>query len=216
MKAISLDTLFMKLRRQILLAESYSEIKNLAFIIKSCRLKPYSYFFEAKSSKLILYKWWFDEYGNSLRILKKQRLKITYNDLALNKDKISSTDLYYGLPLDKISRMSKLVFICAGRDEDMLEDCFFISYLGIDNYLRTYLYMFGELTQVSSLLLGIANLKAIAKNVDIKYFQELKKKENIVLPCQDARVWLSYNPPSEEFLKIIEKQHEAVFLLTQR
>lgn len=215
MKAINLNTLYMKLKRQLLLLESYSEIKNLTSIIKYCRLKPYSYFFEQKSNQLILYRWWFDEFGNSFTINKKKRISIKYNDLSLDRNKISSTDIYYGLPLDKISKMSKLVFICAGKDEDMLEDCFFISYLGIDNYLRTYLYMFGELNQVSSLLLGIANLKYIARNSDIKYFQELRKKENIVYPCKDARVWLSFNPPSEEFLKIIGKTHNAVFLLTQ-
>jgi hypothetical protein len=216
MKAISIDTLYLILDKQISLAESYSEITNLSNIIKMCRLKPYSYFFESKSKNLLLYKSWFDEFGNSLKIIKRDRVKIIYNDLNLDRKNISSTDLYYGLSVDKIAKMSKLLFICAGKDDDLIDDCFFISYLGIDDYLRTYLYMYGELKQVSSLFLGLANLKLIAKNLDIKYFKELKKKENIAYPCVEAKAWLSYNPPSQDFLSILESSNEAVFLLTER
>jgi hypothetical protein len=51
--------------KYILLAQGYSEIKELSFIIKACRFKPHDYIFKDKSNKLILYTEWFDEYGNS-------------------------------------------------------------------------------------------------------------------------------------------------------
>jgi len=44
MKNPSLDSVYNSLNKHILLAESYTEIKKLAFIIKACRLKPYDYF----------------------------------------------------------------------------------------------------------------------------------------------------------------------------
>ena len=74
--------------------KSYTEIRNLSFIIKSCRLKPTKYYFGDKQNKTILYKEWFDEYNNSLIITRDKSPKIIYGDLSINK--FSYTDLYYG------------------------------------------------------------------------------------------------------------------------
>jgi hypothetical protein len=211
MKSPSLNSIYDKLKKHILLVESYTELKQLSFIIKACRLKPFSYFFEEKKSKLILYRWWFDEFGNSFKIVKNKQCKIIYNDLSLDLSKIACTDLYYGLSLEQIAKMSKLFFICAGKDEDTLNNVFLISFLGIDDYLRTFLYMYGEWQQVSSLYLGLGNLKAIGKNLDIKYFLKLNKKENIVLPCIQGEAWLTYLPANNDFLRTLEKQYDFNF-----
>ena len=65
---------------QILLVQSYTEIPELSFIIKSCRLKPYSYFFKEQSNKIILYSWWFDECGRiSLHILSSSFIHWSFN-----------------------------------------------------------------------------------------------------------------------------------------
>lgn len=211
MKSPSLDNIYAQLNKHILLAQSYSEIKELFFIIKSCRLKPYSYILEDKNNKLILHNHWIDEFNNSLHITKNKKIKLTLNDLSIDKDKIICTDLYYGLPLDKILKISKLVYLSTGKDEDTFEDCCLISCLGIDNYLRTYIYMYGEWSQVSSLLLGLKNLKTISKQIDIDNFIELNNKENIVLPCISGRAWLVCLPATDEFLQLIEKQCEIIF-----
>jgi len=205
MKSPSLDSVYFTLDKSLRLVESYTDIPNLAFIFRSCRLKPYSYFFENKSNKIVLYKWWFDEFGNSVKINNK-RIKIIYGDLSLNRSKISCTDLYYGLSLDKILKISKLAYISFGTDEDMYQDCALISLLGIDNYLRTYTYMYGYWKQISSLFLGIENLKIIAKNLGFQSYIELSNTKNIKLPCVSARAWLTCIPVSEEFSYILDKQ----------
>ena len=99
MKTPSLDKLYTQLNKHILLAQSYTEVPELFFIIKSCRLKPNKYVFEEKSSKVVLYRDWFDEFGNSLQI-KDKKLNLIYNNLSLDANKIVCTDLYYGLSLD--------------------------------------------------------------------------------------------------------------------
>jgi hypothetical protein len=210
MKSPSLDALYLTLHKHMLLAQSYSEVQELFFIIKTCRLKPYDYVMGERSEKLLLYKWWLDEFSNSLHILKSKRLEIVYNDLNIDRDKIVCTDLYYGLSLDRVAKMSKLVYLCAGKDEDLLEDAFFLTFLGLDNYLRSYMLLHGEWQQVSPLLLGLKNLKLIAHNADIKYFRQFENKEDMPIACASARQWLSFLPLSPSLLTQLDKQYEQL------
>lgn len=207
----NIDRLYVDIRKHILLAQSYTEINELAFIIKSCRLKPYTYIFESKNNKLILHRWWFDEFGNSFKIVKNKRIKIIYNDLSLQKNKIICTDLYHGLSLDKISKTSKFMYLLSGKDDDCNENCFFITFLGIDNYLRSYMYLYGEWQHVSPLLLGMKHLKNIAKHLDIKHFHKLTNKENSSLPCVRVDEWITFMPACEDFLQELKKSYDLIF-----
>ncbi len=210
MKSPSIDNFYTKLDKQILLAQSYTEISQLFFIIKACRLKPYSYVFESRSYKIVLYRHWIDEFGNSLHIIAKKRLKLIYNDVSLDRGNLVCTDLYYGLSLDKIVKISKLAYLCLGKDEDLYQDCAVITFLGIDNYLRSYQYLYGEWQAISPLTIGFNNLKIIAKNRDIKYFHQLDIKENMPIPCISSEQWLTFVPPSQAFLTHMEKGHEFI------
>jgi hypothetical protein len=148
-----------------------------------------------------------------LKIIKRNKLKIIYGDLLIDRSKIPNTDLYFGISIPKVIKMSKLMFINCGLDEDLYQENILVSFLGIDDRLRTYLYMYGAWQQVSTMLLGIKNLKEIAKNWDLNNFIELSKAENNALPCQSGRVWLSCLPPNEEFLSILDKQCGIVYSL---
>lgn len=209
MRSPSIDYLHAKLDKQIRLAEGYTEIKGLNFIIKACRLKPYDYIFREKDNKIILHRWWFDEYSNSFEITKRKKIKITYNDLRLDRNKIIGTDLYYGLSIDRVAKMSKLVHLLSGKDEDLFQPCSLLTFLGIDNHLRSYLYWDGEWQQVSPLMLGMKNLQTIFKHLNIKLYQE--KKENSVLPCVEGRSFLSYIPASVNFLDLLKKRYEHIY-----
>lgn len=210
MRSPSIEFFHAQIEKLIRLAKSYSEIGALDFIIKACRLKPYDHVFVERSKKIILHRWWFDEFGNSLNILKNKKLRITYNDLRLDRNKIISTDLYYGLSLDRVAKMSKLVYLCAGKDEDLYQDCYLLSFLGTDNHLRTYLYWYGEWSQVSPLMMGTKHLKLFVANLDIKYFRALTKSEDTPIPCIQAQTWISYLPASKDFLDIIRKRYEPL------
>ena len=209
MKTPSLDKLYTQLNKHILLAQSYTEVPELFFIIKSCRLKPNKYVFEEKSSKVVLYRDWFDEFGNSLQI-KDKKLNLIYNNLSLDANKIVCTDLYYGLSLDRIVKISKLMYLCAGLDQDTQQDCFFLTLLGLDNYLRSYLYLYGEWRQVSSLLLGLNNLKILARHTDIQYFRNLSNKKDWPIPCSSAQEWLTCLPMSSALLSDLRKQSDKL------
>lgn len=210
MKSPSLDSFYQKIEKKILLAQAYTEIKELSFIIKSCRLKPYSYVFEDRENKITLHKWWFDEFGNSLKILDNKKIKIIYNDLSLDREKITCTDLYFNLEIPKILKMSKLAYIATGKEEDFYQDSYMLNFLGMDNYWRSYLYLYDEWIQVSPLLLKLNTLQFITKKRELKYFLEFNNKNNMPIPCLSSKQWLTYLPVSENLLTILKKEHEML------
>lgn len=218
MKSPSIERLYAQLNKHVLLVQSYTELNEMAFILKFCRLKPHSFIFKKRDTKLILHRLWIDEFGNSLRIVKNKGIRITYNDLALDKARIICTDLYYGLSIDKIAKMSKLMFLSSMKEEETYQTQFFITFLGLDNYLRSYVNLDGEWLQVSPLCLGMSALKNIARNIDLKHFKELISKKNAPLPCASARTWLSFMPPGREFIQLITKEYEQTlsFLNTNK
>jgi hypothetical protein len=215
MRSPSIERLHSTFNRHIKLVEAYTEIEGLAFIIKACRLKPYDYVFKNRDSKLILIRDWFDEFGNSFTIDHK-KINITYNDLKLNRDLIVSTDIYYGLSLENIVKISKLVYLVAGKDEDLLQECYILTFLGIDDHLRSYLYWYGSWQQVSPLIIGMKSLTLLAKHLEIKYFHQIVKKENSPMPCVQATSWISFLPASIGFLDIIEEQYKILFPILGR
>lgn len=217
MRSPSIEWLHAKLDKQIRLTESYTEIDGLAHIIKACRLKPYDYIFNERDNKITLHKWWFDEFGNSFSIVKNKNIDIVYNDLRLDRQKIVCTDLYYGLSIDNIVKMSKLVYLVVGKDEDLYQDCCLITFLGIDDHLRSYLYWYGEWQSVSPLLIGIKGLKYLANHLDIKYYLQIENKEKSTVPCTSEQTWISCLPAGPSFLSEIGKQSEvAINVLKQK
>ena len=204
----SLDIVYKELNRAIKLVESYTGIKKLAFVIKACRLKPIQYFFVERKQRLVLFNHWFDEYGNTLSITKNKKIKIIYNNLIIDRSKIICTDLYEGLSQDKVVKMSKLAFIFTGIDDETSQESAMVGYLGLDNYLRCFMYLDGEWEKIPPILLGFVNLRFIAKNHDIKFHKEFKYKK-YPMPCTSGSIWLTYLPASEEFISIINK-HSGV------
>ena len=184
----------------------------LEFVIRACRLKPAD-IFSNYSTKIVLHNNWIDESGNRLEITSKKKVKVHLNDLNINRKSLVTTDLYENLPLNKISKISCLAFFLVGKDEDMDEDHLLVSFLGIDGFLRSFCYIYGELHKVPNLYLGYKVLKTIMEHRDIKFFKELKIKENIIFPCIRQLAALSYWGPSKNFVSLIEGWNDSAFTL---
>lgn len=212
MKTQSLNSIYHKINKQISLVESYTEVEDLAYIIKACRLKPYDYLFKNKNPNLILHKWWVDEYGNSFK-LNGKRIELTFNDLKINQSNLINTDLYSGLLISNVLKMSKLIYINTGLDEEVYQRFYHINFLGIDNYLRSYLYMHDQLESIPPLTLGMKNLKLLAHHKDIKYFLTFKKKENNPVPCLQPEQWISSLPAHQDFIQEMNKHHPVIYNL---
>ncbi len=215
MKSINLDRFYHKINKHVLLTESYTEIKNLSFIIKSCRLKPKSILVN-HNYDLVLHNYWVDEFNNSLTI-KNKKIKVSYNNLDFLFP-VSTTDLYYGLSLDKIYKISKLLYIYSAKIEGTYDNFLLVSFLGIDNYWRTYYVYDGEISNCSPLILGFNTLREISDNLDVKYFIDIQSKNNnIIVPCYDKKAWLIYCPMHQDFISELKIHSEfAADFLTQQ
>lgn len=207
---ISMGKLYHCLRRSIKVLEAHTEIKGISNVIKTCRLKPYKFVFQQRSWKTFYYDWWFDEFGNSLKINKKKKIEIIYGDLSLNMNDIVCTDLYYGLSIDKVYKISKLAYINYGLDEETFEECILLSLLGIDDFFRTYLYVNGSWEQVSTLMIGYKNIDLILKNSNINNYKELANNKNIKLPCSINQAWLTSLPIQDNFVDVLDKQCKVI------
>lgn len=208
MKNPSLNTFYNKIFKSIAVAQGYTEIEYLSKIIQACRLKPVP-LLNGEKYKLQLYREWVDEFSNSLHLLKKKRIKIVYNNLLACRR--VSTDLYYGLDLYKVSKISSLSHVIVGYDEDLDQIYILLTFLGMDKYFRSYLYMYDEWQCVSPLLLGLARLQAILKKSDIQYFHQLSYKKNNMIPCQKVSEWITYLPAPEELLSGLRKKYDIDF-----
>lgn len=209
MKNPSLDLLHVELARHIQLVQSYTEIEGLDFVIQSCRLKPYTYVFEERNKKLNLYRKWFDEYGNLLHVNNDRSIDITFNKISLKKESIISTDLYFGLGVEKFARISKMVHVCHGATE-LGKSFVFMTFLGVDNYLRCYFAYQNDWRQVSPLLLGLENLLRIGRHQNIQYFTHQESgKENSPLPCLSSQQWISPLPLTPQFISLLRKECET-------
>jgi hypothetical protein len=200
MRAPSNNYLYDKINNKIKTVKAFTEIDYLDNIITACRLKPYKYLLSKRDDRVPV--WWVDEYYNSLMISKKTH--IIYNDLKIDRTKITSTDLYYGLSLSQILKISFAVHLVLSK-----EDCYLLTFLGIDNYFRSYLIEDGQVEKVSPLLLGIKPLQRIFKNLEGLKYINLTKKKNI-LACASEEVWLSCMPCPDKFLRKI-KNHEIIY-----
>lgn len=209
MKNLSINQLYEKMDKSIRLLEAHTEIEKLSFIIRACRLKPWFILENDVSSlnKIILHHLWFDEFNNSVEITKKHKLSIKYNDLKINHCKNICTDLYTSLSLEKICKISKLIHLYIGYEENELFS--YVTFLGIDNFFRSYYLYENNWLNCSPLLLGINKILNICKHLDVKFFLNFKKKNNILFPCATGDEWISFLPASIEFSTMLAKRYDT-------
>lgn len=204
----NLDSFYVIINDHIETVYSFTAIKNIQSIIKMCRLKPKDMILgknaKERSKKLKLVKWWIDEFGNSFKIIKNKRIKIIFNDTELINKKIRCTDLYYCLPIDKIVKISKLLYLVIGKDAEN-NQCVIIGFLGLDNYLRVYNLTDGRWKQISPLQLSMKILKQIIKNNDIKYYKICDVGGKVMSNLKDQKSWFSHLPPRNDFLEEIKE-----------
>ena len=199
-RVIGLDHLYVKIRKLILMVKGYTENSHIDYIFKMCRLKPYDTIF-GKTEKIELHRWWIDEFGNSVHILKNKKIEIDFNDLNVDRSVLTSTDLYAGLSPHKLYMMSKVAYLLVGKERG--QDHFILALLGIDDYLRTFIFSDGEWNSCSSLYLGMRVLRTIASNSELKNFKEWKTPYPTLFPCEKQRTWLSCIPIGDELKKML-------------
>lgn len=199
-----IDDFYKIQKRAVKMAEAYTEIKGLANVLKMCRLKAVDVVIYKDLVRTKLFYHWMDEYNNLLTINRDKSIKVTYNTFSIN---FKNTDIYYGLSIKNIAKISTHVLCFYGICDFDLECCILL-FLGIDGYLRAYLYSLNEWSQVSPLLIGMNNLLEFNDCIENKkmvlYGTEFKKLNSVVLPCAKKAAWLSCMA-SEEMTELFNK-----------
>lgn len=209
MQNFEIEKLYDFLDSQIKLATAYTEYQNLTQIIKMCRLKPFDMMINRlPSNKLKLHNKWVDENNNALIINKDKSIKIKTS--ILDKYHCINTDLYQNLSIEKIFKISKLLYFFNGKDEDKLENHIILSFLGIDNFLRTFVYVYGKWECYPSLFLGLDVLSKIVDNANLKYYTEVTSEKTVVYPCQTQEEWISSLPIQSGFISILENKSSYI------
>ena len=203
MTAYSIEHIHSKLDKQIRLVSSYTEIKSLDFIIRSCRLRPNK--FSLKKNFLVLEKWWRDEFQNSLIINKSP--SIIFNDLRLKPTVI--TDLYFGLSINNVTKISKLLCLIIGKDTENIQ-YFLVSFLGLDNHFRTYLIIDGECQPISPLTMGLELLEIIDNHKGMTSYIKIDNLKHSIISCESEEVWLSYLPANGKFIELIKENYNLL------
>lgn len=213
MENLTLNNLYKRFNKNILVLEGYSEIKNLIFLIKASRLKPFDVMISKYKYKVKkrLFKKWIDEFGNSLNF-KNKEAEIIKNDLSIDQNILISTDPYQGLSLKNISNISKFIYLLVGKDEDFEQDHAVVCFLGIDNYFRAY-YIYNENLEICSpLSLGFSRLMSVVNSKDLQYTKELNDDNFVIFPCNYQRSWIG--PwPNDFLMKALEKENSALYFL---
>jgi hypothetical protein len=171
-----------------------------------CRLKPIDYnkyCYKNLPLKPILK--WVDEYNNELDIEKNKKPKISFGSLS-DKHSNFSTDLYYGVSISSIHKISNSIILASSLDEDTLQPTSAISFMGIDGFLRTFLLNYGSWSSVSSLSWDLKILKVFSVS---RHMQNIKGK-NLLMPSRPNNIWISPLPLDESFLTYLSSTHKHV------
>jgi hypothetical protein len=168
-----IEKFYSRIDKQVSLAAEYINDKSFINIIKSCRLKPYSYFMNNTHPKNIMFEaLWVDEFGNSIG-LKENKVKINLDDPNI-KNTQSSTDLFYGNSVNKIGDQSQKVIYCIDNSESPVV---FLGFFGSDEYFRCFICEGENINRISPLLLDVKSLDKIITYSRINYTKEFSQED---------------------------------------
>jgi hypothetical protein len=213
MKTQSIHIFHQKLEKQIkLVAEHCHQRKLLTWAIPACRLRPIEFYTKEWNWNLNFYRWWVDEWGNSLKVLGARELRIVPYDTELRKVRLTSSDLYEQLSAAQLLRISRKLLILTGKEEDLQTDHYLLVFYGLDGYLRAHSYLHGEWQIVPPLLLGKPIWQKIFEGLE-QEDQEMQYGEMVLFPCTQQKVWLISCPLNKEIRTVIGQNKMLVSYL---
>lgn len=171
MHNFSLDQYHRRIHKKIEMVGAFLEDPYLPKIIRSCRLKPITVFFNDYSPKKLLESIWVDELGAYLLNIEKKNIQVRENKIEIPKH---CTDIFRHESISFLVTHSK--FACVGLLPET--DCFVLLLGGTDNYFRCYTHFNKSLKIASPLIIGLKLLKRCVR---------FKKKENKTIRIQNIK-----------------------------
>lgn len=143
-KSLDIYSLYDKIDKSIKVLSANIRDPNMISLIKACRYKPLQFLKENKTN-ILLYNDWIDESNHVISFNKRKKSFSQFKDYYyLGVDKNITTDIYYGLDIYKIHKISTRAYCVTGFSE--IDDSLniYICFLGMDNFLRAFWYFDNE------------------------------------------------------------------------
>lgn len=166
--------------------EAFFEIKNLKKIIEYCDL-----YITHKKNKYLPAKKWNDAFHNQV-ILSKQNFQV--NEFVTDQENnFISYDLYIGLDLNEILKITKTVMLVIGITEFNNINCY-LNCLCFDKKIRSYYLNDNEWMKVSPLHLGYELLNELIINEDTITYNVINYEHQILIPLFNQKIVLARYP----------------------
>jgi len=188
---ISLERFYHRIRGKISLVGAYLGDTRICSIIRGCRLKPITAFYNKFNFDTILEPVWIDEFGYRLEIQKKG-----YTKIKISKRKgiqKTTTDIFKNETVEFIAAHSKRVLI--GLSEKKWICIFWCS----DNYFRGYIWDDTQST-ISICSSLAAGWRVLLRFVQIKYKQGKIMVKSEMKDFADYEWWLIKLPINEQLI----------------
>ncbi len=202
-----------KIKKHIAFASINMNDASIDFIIKCCRLKPYNLLFNKSKFSYSFYieNKWIDEFGNSIYFTKNKKIKVKINDLQIDKSQLINTDMFFAQSIKTTAKNSKIVCVVIGKDEDTNSEYYQLLFLGNDNFLRGYYYIYGRWHRnISPLEFGIKTIRYMAVNLNIKTFAKLPKIIKPIFACSKYDVYIGALPAQKTFANLINRKSKIL------
>jgi hypothetical protein len=220
-----IDRLHINIHSSIELAAALMKMPCIADIIRLCQMTPKNLIDKNHSNELYYnsdvkttshyYSHWVDPFGHVMKLNKSHGwFEIQPYIIGARSENIYNRDMYAGLSIAKIAKISKFIDILFGKDIDLEEDYIVLTFLGIDDKLRTYVYIYGEWESYPSLLIGSKALRDISENKAMSEFKEIRAARRIIYECSSQKRWLSALPLPKE-LSIMIDGNDAGYLVSE-
>lgn len=210
---ITLDEFYLRHAGYVEAVAGYCEDRRLPMILKGCRMRPETSLHKPLSVTPILDKWWFDDFGHSLKLRRYDNIHVTYNDLRLPRNKIVRTDLFAKSSIKDLFTISKLLYIVSGTEPTTGEPVYILTFLGKDNYFRTRVFSHQIWdTEISSLYLGLNILKFITENHAIRYYLDVDNIQGRLpsYPVANVRQWITHLPAHPRFVSMLRSEVQGL------
>jgi hypothetical protein len=204
-KNIDIETFYSKTVGHMNVAGTFVNNPTLPKIIRSCRLKPSSVFDPNFQFSAKLEKHWVDEFGNSV-YLDSGHTKIIMGDIGINADSKNCTDLFYGNAIKTISENSKVAFIASGTNILSGGDLFLVSFYGVDEYIRTFIFTQSRWIRVSPLTMGINTLTLFFNNVNKQITDLDKKLLDFIIPFNINKCVITSWPMKQDIVSYFNNE----------
>ena len=186
--------MYNKLEKCVQLFSIKNNCPDFSKIVYSCKLLPSNIKKQIIPKNATMYNEWYDEYNSSIYYCSK--LKVKQNNITVPTH---SSDLYRNLPIEKMAKLSVAFYLCITQEEELKNEFFIVSLLGLDNHIRSYMYYDNSWINISTLSIGVNNIISL-----INY----KTSMYVVIPDTDKPVYI----PNVDKIQLIDKLPAQVYV----